>query len=253
MLAMVKNQAPDFQRPAGDYDSWFIRDEGSENYLRGFEHWDEVDGRLLYFILTGPLHWLGLVNLAGGDSRGKFTAFQLNSNAQAMMRGELPLLKSDEGHEVVFKDNTALVVPLYSSRELRYQIGRFCEFSKAVNNESWYRLTPVSLEAASNQGLHIHQFVQLLERFRSMPVPISLKNLAQRWEEHGLEARIKTGVLLRFSNEAACVTFLREPKAARLVAETLNPTTLLIHKEGQEVALRLLAAMGILAQVEADV
>lgn len=253
LLSMVKNQAPDFQRPAGDYDSWFIREENGENYLRGYEHWNEIDGRLLYFILTGPLHWLGLVNLAGGDSGGKFTAFQLNPNALAMMRGDLPVVECDEEREVEFKDNTALVIPINASREMRYQVGRFCEFSKAVKDESWYRITPTSLEAASKQGLHIHQLIQLLERFRSRPLPASLKNLAQRWEDHGLEANIQTGVLLRFSTEAACSHFLRDPKSARLIAETLNPTTLLIHEESREGAIRLLAEMGILAQVEADV
>ncbi len=253
IISMVKRQTPDFQRPAGDYDSWFIREESSQKYLRGFEHWDAVDGRLLYFILTGPLFWWGLVNLAGGDSEGGFTALQLNLNASRMLRGEIPVLKEDENREVEFKDNTMLVVPLQTSRELRYQIGRFCEFVKATNNESVYRITTSSLEAASSQGLHFHQLIQLLERFRSKPVPPSLKRLAQRWEEFGLEAQIKTSVLLRFSTESACAKFKQEPKAARLIDETLNATTLLIHKESREGVKRLLAEMGILAQIEPDV
>ncbi len=43
-MAAIKQRNPDFQRPAGDYNSWFIRDKGSGEFLRGFEHWDEVDG-----------------------------------------------------------------------------------------------------------------------------------------------------------------------------------------------------------------
>ena len=30
----------------------------------GLARWDEVDGALLRFIITGPLHWLGIVDLA---------------------------------------------------------------------------------------------------------------------------------------------------------------------------------------------
>jgi hypothetical protein len=35
-VSAIHEQQPDFQRPAGDYDSWFIRQESSGNYLRGF-------------------------------------------------------------------------------------------------------------------------------------------------------------------------------------------------------------------------
>jgi hypothetical protein len=58
---------PDFQRPAGDYDSWFIRKDNSDDFLRGFSSWDEVDGALLRFLITGPLHWLGFYDLAAPD------------------------------------------------------------------------------------------------------------------------------------------------------------------------------------------
>ncbi|MDP1780187.1 MAG: hypothetical protein Q8K73_07925, partial [Anaerolineales bacterium] len=32
----IKEKFPDFQRPAGDYDSWFIKRESDGQYLRGF-------------------------------------------------------------------------------------------------------------------------------------------------------------------------------------------------------------------------
>jgi hypothetical protein len=59
LVSMIHEKMPDYQRPGGDYDSWFIRREGSDTYLRGFAAWDEVDGALIRFIITGPLHWLG--------------------------------------------------------------------------------------------------------------------------------------------------------------------------------------------------
>ena len=43
----VKEQEPDFQRPAADYDSWYIRDAESNEYLKGFENWDRIDGAVL--------------------------------------------------------------------------------------------------------------------------------------------------------------------------------------------------------------
>ena len=48
--------------------------QGAETglYLSGFEAWEQVEGRLLAFLMTGPLYWLGAVacgtlDEAGGD------------------------------------------------------------------------------------------------------------------------------------------------------------------------------------------
>ncbi|MEZ4518638.1 MAG: hypothetical protein R3C44_18070 [Chloroflexota bacterium] len=49
LLATVKRADPDFQRPDGNYDTWYIRDEATRQYLSGFADWDLVEGRLLSF------------------------------------------------------------------------------------------------------------------------------------------------------------------------------------------------------------
>ena len=64
LIAAVKETAPDFQRPTGDYDSWYIRDENTQEFLRGFEHWEQVEGALLRFLFGGPLYWLSAIDLA---------------------------------------------------------------------------------------------------------------------------------------------------------------------------------------------
>ncbi len=250
LLSTIKEQTPDFQRSAGDYDSWFIRQAGTENYLRGFNHWDEVEGRLLYFVLTGPLHWLGILNLARKEAEGKFTAFQLTETAHNLMAGKVNQLTIEESRVLEFKSSTEIIIPNGTFRELRYQVGRFYELSSVTADESSYLLTPASLEKATAQGLNIGQLVQLLENHSSKPIPAPLKRLAQRWQEHGLEAQFTTGVLLRFVSEEACALFTRESRAARLIAEVLNSRTILIHRESRETAQRLLAELGILAQVE---
>jgi hypothetical protein len=63
-LTDVRARHADFQRPAGDYDSWFIRDEVSGEFLRGYSHWEAVDGALIRYVICGPMYWLGLVDLA---------------------------------------------------------------------------------------------------------------------------------------------------------------------------------------------
>ncbi|NLS75791.1 MAG: hypothetical protein GXY76_00885, partial [Chloroflexi bacterium] len=62
--AMQQGQ-PDFLRPDGDYDAWYIRDAASGHYLSGYEHWDRIEGALLRHYVGGPLHWLGITRLGG--------------------------------------------------------------------------------------------------------------------------------------------------------------------------------------------
>src|SRR5258707_9319744 len=75
LINAVKEEEADFQRPNGDYDSWYIRDAATNQYLRGFETWDKVDGAVLRFILTGPMHGLGLVDTAENGGACRLTAY----------------------------------------------------------------------------------------------------------------------------------------------------------------------------------
>ncbi len=74
-LRDLKLKHPDFQRPAGDYNSWFIKRAADGQYLRGFAYWDVVDGALVRFPIQ-ILHWLGLVDLAAPEEGNDFTAFR---------------------------------------------------------------------------------------------------------------------------------------------------------------------------------
>jgi hypothetical protein len=47
-ISAVKTHQPDFLRPGGDYDSWYLKDIQTEQFLRGFEHWDQVEGADLH-------------------------------------------------------------------------------------------------------------------------------------------------------------------------------------------------------------
>ena len=70
-VAAIHEQQPDFQRPAGDYD-FVVYPPGEQRAITcaGLAAWDEVDGALVRFLITGPMHWLGLVDLALQRSQG---------------------------------------------------------------------------------------------------------------------------------------------------------------------------------------
>lgn len=253
LLAGIKDKTPDFQRPAGDYDSWFIRDAQSGEYLRGFECWDQVEGALLAYLLSGPLHWFGLLNLANDPVSGEVNAFQLTPAGRDMLQDREPSINNDETTEILVKGSSSLVFPSRCSRLQRYQAGRFCELISASQTDTTGRISPASLKRAAEQGLTIAHLVQLLEKERKKPLPMAFKRLAERWQTHGLEAEVTRVLMLRFFNEETCAEFIEHPSASHLVLERLNGITVLIQQKQVGAVQKALAEMGILAQIGADV
>ena len=62
LVAVIRQQDPDFQRPDGNYETWYLRDAETREYLSGFAEWERVEGRLLRYLIQGPLYWLGMVS-----------------------------------------------------------------------------------------------------------------------------------------------------------------------------------------------
>lgn len=252
LLAGVKDKQPDFQRAAGDYDSWFIRQEGASTYLSGFENWDKVEGALLAHLLSGPLHWFGVVHLAASTAEGRSTAFQLSDGMLPLLSGLTPEIGVSENHEIKIKDARHITIPNQTSRLLRYQVARFCELVSVNQKESHYAITTNSLNSAAEQGLQLSQLMQLLEKEGGAEIPDSLRKMARRWSSQGKEAVISKVSLLRFQDAAACAEFNRFA-AGRFTLEELNPRTLLITERQKEGVIRVLNELGILVDIEADV
>jgi len=236
----MKTNFPDFQRPAGDYDSWFIKREADGAYLRGFAYWEQVDGALIRYLIAGPLFWLGKVDLATSEEAGEPTSFRVNT-ADAD--------KKEVRGKIVVSSNGRISVERTAPRPVRYQIARFCEWEDIKADTYHYRITPVSLKRAAQQGLNIEHLLPLLSKHASGGVPPTQVKALKRWEANGTEARVQSLVVLRVSNPQILEEF-RKSKAARFLGESLGPTTVVVKNGAQAKALAALAELGLLAEEE---
>ncbi len=236
----IKAKYPDFQRPAGDYDSWFIKREADGLFLRGFASWDEVDGALIRYLITGPLHWLGLVDLASPEEGASPTAFRSAESATHHEDGKLTV--TSQGR---------IVVPRLVLRAARYQIARFCEWEQEKTDEYRYRVTVASLGRAGEQGLKADQLLGMLRKNASAPIPPPFVRALQRWEINGSEARVENLVVLKVSKPEV-LNELKASKAGRFLGEQLGPVTIVIKPGAQSKVLAALAEMGLLADGPID-
>jgi hypothetical protein len=249
-VTAVHQQHPDFQRPAGDYDSWFIRHTDSGEYLRGFEHWDQVEGQLLRFMITGPLHWLGILDLGVSGEGQPARAFRFSKWAPSLLQGETPDGLPNEDQKVQARSDARLNLSPLVPRAVRYQIARFSRWEGLKRGIYLYKITPASLERASQQGLHSEHLLTLLRKHADV-LPPSLVKAIERWEEHGGQVRIEEVQVLRLSSPEI-LRQLRASRAARFLGDPLGPTTVIVKPGARQKVLAALAEMGYLGEISVD-
>ena len=245
-ISSIKQRIPDFQRPAGDYDSWFIKDKTSGEYLRGFELWDEVDGRLIQYLVTGPLHTLGVVDLGCPEEGQAVTAFRLSGWSKALLNGEPPKGLLLEKEPLAARSDARIGARRLTPRSVRYQLARFCDWEKETPEEFQYRISPTSLMRARQQGLNVSQLVTLLNK-SAKAVPPSLIKALERWDKQGSEARLEKMLVLRVASEDI-LQALRKSRVSRFLGEPLGPATIAVKPGAMEKVLGALAELGYLAE-----
>jgi hypothetical protein len=249
-LEAIHYSHPDFLRPTGDYDSWFIRDSGSGEFIRGFEHWYDVEGALIRYLLTGPLHWLGILDLAAPDLKGAVSAFRFSAWSAEFLAGKAPSGMPVEKEAVLARSEVRLHVPRQAPRAVRYQLARFCAWEGEQDDVYRYRITPSSLERAKQQGLTLAHLQSLLRRHAKQVPPGLIKTL-ERWEMKGTEARFQRLVVLRLTSPDL-LNILRTSRVARFLGDPLGPTAVIVQPGAVEKVLAFLAELGYLGEVELD-
>jgi len=211
LIRDIKSKYADFQRPAGDYDSWFIKRTSDGQYLRGFAYWDQVDGALIRFFITNVLHWLGQVDLSTSEGATNPTAFRLTSSERTQ----------DEHGKITVSSNGKISIERTASLVARYQISRFCEWLDEKKDAYQYQVTTNSLMKAKEQGLKAEHLLALLVKHTNNKVPPPMVKALKRWEINGTEARVETQTILRLSKPEV-LDEMRKSKAARFLGEALS-------------------------------
>ena len=231
LVASVKEDKPSFQRPAGDFDSWYIRRQGTDQFLRGFIHWDIVEGGLIRFILAGPLYWLGLIEISGDDqAEDGHAAFSLLDSAGMLDEPEPITADDPQPNSAIIKSNGEIVAPIGMQPHTRYQLARCARWESFDHRGYRYQLTPASLQAASEQGLETHHLLAILTMAGEGPLPPALSHAVKRWALQGQEAGMEHVLIVRVSRSEILDELRKNKATSRYILERLGPTTAVVHE-----------------------
>jgi hypothetical protein len=247
LVAAIKHVDADFQRPDGDYDSWYIRDEETGVYLSGFESWDAVEGRLIRHLVRTPMAWFGLVDLGRDEGDQSPTAFRLTQSGAAFLGvAEPPSIP--EPSSARLRSGFRVAVPT-ARRYERFQLARVADWLQS-GAPFVYRLTPSSLERARQQGISITRVLEFLGDLIEAPAPRSVEAALTRWAARGAEARLECAVILRISSEDLMNQVNSSPTLSRLIGERIGPTAAIVRKQDWEKVIGALGEMGLLPEVD---
>jgi hypothetical protein len=248
-MSSVGDRFPDFQRPTGDYDSWFISDVKSGEYLRGRSSWMQVEGALLRFMICGPLHWLGLVDLASPSGTLKPSAFRISNWGQKLWYGSPPDDMPLEDEPIRMFTDGRLRLTNWVPRFARYQIARFGEWEKYQKKEYVYRVTAQSMKRAGEQGLKSAHLLTLLKKYASGEIPLSLRRALDHWDRFGSQVDIFSTTLLQVEREEIMKALLTSD-ARRYIVQQLDEKTAIVQGTAAEQIRDALLQLGYLTTLD---
>ena len=224
LIDLIKDLEPDFQRPDGDYDSWYIRNAAGE-FLNGFESWDAVEGSLLEYYVLGPMHWLGLLDI--GEDVARLTAY-----GRAFLDFQDWPLPPDQPQPIEISKDGALLASRRVNRFERFQLARFARWEQA-GDPYVYRLDAESVQRAAAQGIeaqHIQAF--LARQLGAEPIPIPIVRLLRNWRD-GAKTTVsfEALIVLRAHNEEVLDKIFATPALRRHLGARLGPMACVIRAD----------------------
>jgi hypothetical protein len=243
-IAAIKATDPDFQRPDGDYTSWYVRDAATGTYLDGFQAWDAVEGALIRYLIAGPMHWLGLVDLGMEGASGPPTAFSITAWGAAFLGLLRARPSAGEPLPLTVRPDLTVLVPA-ARRYDRFQLARVADWVR-TGDPYVYRLTAGSLERAKQQRIRPERVIPFLEETTGGDVPHSARTVIERWAQRGAEVWVERRIVLRTREEAVLQQLTTAPATRRLIREVLGPRAALVAATDWPRLVRALVEAGFL-------
>ncbi len=252
LLAGVKRTRPDFLRQASEYETWYVRDAATGEYLHGFQNWDRIEGELLRFMVTGPAFWLGLVEL-GQDRRGELIAFRPTAAGSAFAQvGSWPFPPGPTDVRIRINADATVIVPVAVNRLVRFQVARLTDWEPVAAGGAIYRyrLTPRSLERGRQAGIQLSRALAFLASRSGHPLPDQVKRGIESWEKHGPQVRLRQVTLLQVREPEVLEQLRASPKVRPLLGEAVGPLAVTVRTADWSNLVGAIAELGLLSEVE---
>jgi len=252
LIEWIYQKHPDFQRSGGEYNTWFIKDAASNAYLNGFENWHRVEGKLLHYFLTGPLFWLGILDLASVEEGTQPFAFRKSKWANKLLEKKPVEYETHEISDFVLQKDGTILLPINTQRELRYQIARFCIWEKAQHKHYRYKISPTAVKRAETQQISIGQIKILFQKYAKKPIPRNIIAALNRWDKNQSQISLERQIIIQVDSPDILDQIEKSP-AKRYIIERINATSAVTSPTNIHRLENALMEMGYFAEISQEV
>jgi len=252
LIEWIYQKHPDFQRSGGEYNTWFIKDAASNAYLNGFENWHRVEGKLLHYFLTGPLFWLGILDLATVEEGTQPFAFRKSKWANKLLNKKPVEYETHEISDFVLQKNGTILLPIDTQRELRYQIARFCIWEEAQHKHYRYKISPTAVKRAEAQQISIGQIKILFQKYAKKPIPRNIIAALNRWDKNQSQISLERQIIIQVDSPDILDQIEKSP-AKRYIIERINATSAVTSPNNIHRLENALMEMGYFAEISQEV
>ena len=249
LVAAIKATQPDFARPNGDYDSWYIRDVTTGQYLRGFAHWDNVEGALIAHLTGRSLYWLGAVALGRGGEGQREMLLRLTGWGRAFLRLMPPPREPRPAPAVVGEDLTIRVPRDFSAYD-RARLERFARWQGRAGDDDLFRMDGESAWQAFNAGIQAPQVIAFLQRITGRRLPDQAVRTLHAWATRYGQVTLRRAILLQTRDTETLHLLRNDPELGQRLGVAISERAVLIPEDQLPQVLKRLRAMGLWPRLE---
>jgi hypothetical protein len=207
--------------------------------------WEKVEAQFIHNIVTGPLHWLGLVDLGYAGQTDKdgaalraVTYRVTDIGAWLLGVGDAPDIPASEGRVVVQPNFRVFALDPISDHVL----ATLDQFAERVSAERAieYKLTRESVYAAQQKGWTAKRVAEYLDKTSDTPLPQNVARTLEEWEV--LHRRIvihRRAALAQTATPQVMDRLLTDETLAAHLSRRLMPAVALL-KSGKDTVPRLM-------------
>ncbi len=190
-------------------------------WLTHREGWHMVEGGFIRSVITGPLHWFGLVEV---DNEAAPTAFRLYPGALFLLSNVLPKSAEIPAGRLIVQPNFELVALAPASEALLVKLDRFAE-RVSLEHIAQYRINKASVTRAIQTGLHAEDIKTILEQASGGDVPQNVQYSLTEWERQARRIEMWSGATLLEVDESSLLDELFTNEQTRpMLGRRLAPT-----------------------------
>ena len=189
-------------------------------WLTHREGWHMVEGGFIRAFISGPLYWLGLVEV---DQSEPPLSFRLMPEASILM-SDIPLtVEATPATRLIVQPNFEVLVLAPVSEVLLVRLDRFAE-RISLEHIAQYRITKASVTAAIRRGLLAEGMIETLQQATEGEIPQNVRYSLIEWERQARRIEVwPDATLLEVDDEALLDMLWNDPQARPLFGRRLTP------------------------------